>query len=290
MSSPFDFDAPPDRYAVMGNPISHSKSPQIHSAFARETKQRLEYTAIQVDAGGLEQAIGNFRANGGKGLNITVPFKQDAWRLVDERSPVAEQAGAVNTIVFRDDGSLYGDNTDGKGLVRDITVNNGIPIRGKRVLLMGAGGAARGVLRPLLDEAPTRLVIANRTADRATGLAAAFQASTVKNHAKPIITGCGYDELPGQQFDLVINATAASLHGELPPLPDDLLAAGACCYDMMYGDEPTIFLRWAAEHGAVVCLDGLGMLVEQAAAAFELWRGVRPDGPAVIRMLRQVNG
>jgi shikimate dehydrogenase len=289
MSSLFDFDAPPDRYAVMGNPVSHSKSPQIHSAFARQTGQRLEYTAIQVDAGGLEQAVGNFRANGGKGLNITVPFKQDAWRLVDTRSPAAEQAGAVNTIVFRDNGGLHGDNTDGTGLVRDITDNNHITIHGKRLLLMGAGGAARGVLRPLLDEAPENLVIVNRTADRAISLAAAFQPrqqDTATDGDNEAINGCGYDELPGQQFDLVINATAASLHGELPPLPDGLLADGACCYDMMYGDEPTVFLRWAQAHGAVACVDGLGMLVEQAAAAFELWRGVRPDSRAVIAILR----
>ena len=281
-----------DRYAVMGNPIDHSKSPQIHSAFAQQTGQRLEYTAIQVDPGGLEQAVGNFRANGGKGLNITVPFKQDAWRLVDSHSPDALEAGAVNTIVFRDDGSLYGDNTDGKGLVRDITVNNEIPIHGKRVLLMGAGGAARGVLRPLLAEDPKQLVIVNRTADRAISLASVFQPKDRMLHPRDFESfhGCGYEDLPGQQFDLVINATAASLHGELPPLPDDLLAAGACCYDMMYGDEPTVFLRWAKDHGAAVCLDGLGMLVEQAAAAFELWRGVHPDGPAVIRMLREAAG
>lgn len=290
MTSLFDFDAPPDRYAVMGNPISHSKSPQIHAAFARQTGQRLEYTAIQVDAGGLEQAIGNFRANGGKGLNITVPFKQDAWRLVDERSAVAELAGAVNTIVFRDDGRLYGDNTDGRGLVRDITVNNGITIRGKRVLLMGAGGAARGVLRPLLDEVPAQLVIVNRTTDRAVSLATVFtpSAETARRStdSQLVIHGCGYEDLRGRQFDVVINATAASLYGELPPLPDDLLASGACAYDMMYGDEPTVFLRWAKDHGAGTYLDGLGMLVEQAAAAFELWRGVHPDGLAVITALR----
>lgn len=287
MSSLFDFDAPPDRYAVMGNPIDHSKSPQIHSAFARQTGQHLEYTAIQVDAGGLEQAVGNFHANGGKGLNITVPFKQDAWRLVDTHSEDAQQAGAVNTIVFRDDGSLYGDNTDGKGLVRDITVNNSFPIGAKRVLLMGAGGAARGVLRPIMAQGPEHLLIVNRTADRASDLVAAFLSSQLKTGAVRGISGCGYDDLPGQQFDLVINATAASLHNELPPLPDDLLASEACCYDMMYADEPTIFLRWARDHGAAVCVDGLGMLVEQAAAAFELWRGVRPDSRAVIRMLRE---
>ena len=253
MSSLFDFDTAPDRYAVMGNPISHSKSPQIHTEFARQTGQQLEYTAIQVDAGGFDQAVGNFQASGGKGLNITVPFKQDAWRLVDKYSPDAAQAGAVNTIVFHDDGSLYGDNTDGIGLVRDITVNHRQRLQGQRLLLMGAGGAARGVLRPLLNEDPAQLVIVNRTADKARALASDFN--------NKIVEGCGYSDLQDQQFDVVINATAASLHGDLPPLPDKLLTPQACCYDMMYGKEPTIFLHWAKQHGAGLCLDGLGMLV-----------------------------
>jgi len=282
MSSLFDFDAPPDRYAVMGNPITHSKSPQIHSAFAQQTGQRMEYTAIQVDPGGLDQAIGNFQANGGKGLNITVPFKQDAWQLVHSRSADAEQAGAVNTIIIQDDGHLHGDNTDGLGLVRDITTNNGIPIRNHRILLMGAGGAARGVIQPLLAALPSQLVIANRTADRAINLAHRFQSL----RGNTTIKACGYNELSGQDFDLVINATAASLNGKLPPLPDDLLAEGACCYDMMYGIEPTVFLRWAKQHGAATCLDGLGMLVEQAAASFQIWRGKSPNSQAVIHMLR----
>jgi shikimate dehydrogenase len=279
MSDLFDFDSRPDRYAVMGNPISHSKSPQIHAAFARQTGQRMEYTAIQVDAGGFDQAVGNFQANGGKGLNITVPFKQEAWRLVNTHSPDAALAGAVNTIVFQADGSLHGDNTDGIGLIRDITINHRRPVRAQRILLLGAGGAARGVLRPLLAEKPARLVIANRTADRARMLAADFDNSSG-------VMGCGYPELDGQQFDIIINATAASLQGELPPLPETILAPQACCYDMMYGKEPTVFLRWASRHGANLCLDGLGMLVEQAAAAFELWRQVHPDTAAVIRLLR----
>jgi len=290
MSSLFDFDALPDRYAVMGNPIAHSKSPQIHSAFAHQTDQRMEYTAIQVDPGGLKQAVGNFQANGGKGLNITVPFKQDAWQLVDKRSTDAEQAGAVNTIALQADGKLYGDNTDGIGLVRDITINNNTTITGKRILLMGAGGAARGVIRPLLAEQPARLVIVNRTADKATNLAAMFQPISDKSpnqkHCADIIEGCGYADLKGQQFDLIINATAASLNGELPPLADGLPTNSACCYDMMYGDKPTVFLEWAQQQGAALCVDGLGMLVEQAAASFELWRGIRPDSQAVIKQLR----
>ena len=276
----FDFNAGPDRYAVMGNPISHSQSPFIHAEFARQTGQRMEYTAIQVDAGGFDQAVGNFQASGGKGLNVTLPFKQEAWRLVSKHSPDAARAGAVNTIVFQDDGDLYGDNTDGVGLVRDIRVNHQYQIGGQRLLLMGAGGAARGVLGPLLAEGPARLVIANRTADRALALAADFSGQLT-------VTGCGYTDLQGQQFDLIINATAASLQGELPPLPDNILASQACCYDMMYGKGTTVFLHWAGQQGAGLCLDGLGMLVEQAAAAFELWRGVRPDSAAVIRLLRE---
>jgi len=284
----FDFDTTPDRYAVMGNPISHSKSPQIHTEFARQTRQRLEYTAIQVDDGGFDQAVGNFQGNGGKGLNVTVPFKQEAWRLVNKHSPDAARAGAVNTIVLQADGTLYGDNTDGIGLIRDISVNHGIQIRAKRLLLMGAGGAARGVLQPLMAAGPAQLVIVNRTADKARALAADFNhQATVSGSHVPVITGCGYPELQNQQFDIIINATAASLQGDLPPLPDNILAPRACCYDMMYGREPTVFLRWASEHEAGQCIDGLGMLVEQAAAAFELWRGIRPETAPVITLLRQ---
>jgi len=276
----FDFESPTDHYAVMGNPIAHSLSPFIHTEFARQTGQKMEYTAIQVDAGGFDQAVGNFKASGGKGLNVTLPFKQEAWRLVDSHSPDAARAGAVNTIVFQQDGRLHGDNTDGAGLVRDIVVNHRYQIRGRRLLLMGAGGAARGVLHPLLAQGPAELVIANRTADRAVALAADFKGT-------PMVSGCGYSELSQRQFDLLINATAASLHGDLPPLPENILASQACCYDMMYGQGTTVFLQWASEHGAAVCVDGLGMLVEQAAAAFELWRRVRPDSMAVIRLLRQ---
>ncbi len=279
MSSLFDFDAPPDRYAVMGNPIAHSKSPLIHAAFARQTGQRMVYEAIQVDEGGFPQAVGNFQASGGKGLNITVPFKREAWELADERSGRAEAAGAVNTYLFRPDGGIYGDNTDGVGLVRDLGGNHGAVICGRRLLVLGAGGAVRGVLGPLLAERPAVLVIANRTVHRAEALAAAFA-------GEGPVTGCGFDDLAGERFDLVINGTAASLRGEALPLPPDILAPGAWCYDMMYGSEPTPFLRWAAAQGAAHCLDGLGMLVEQAAESFFLWRGVRPETAPVIAMLR----
>ena len=274
-----DFDAKPDQYAVMGNPIAHSKSPQIHTQFARQTGQRLEYSAILVDHGGFDQAAGNFQAAGGKGINVTVPFKQDAWRLVDERSSRAERAGAVNTIKFSKDGRLFGENTDGIGLVRDLVFNHGVTIKGQRLLVLGAGGAVRGVLEPLLAEEPGQLVIANRTVDKARVLANEFG-------DLGSVEGCGFDDLAGRQFDIVINGTAASLQGELPPLPEAILAEGAVCYDMMYAAEPTAFMRWAITEGARVSLDGLGMLVEQAAESFKLWRGIRPDTEVVIQAIR----
>jgi len=278
MSDLFDFSRRHDDYAVMGNPVAHSKSPRIHTLFAEQTGEPVHYEAIQVDPGGLPQAVGNFDANGGKGLNITVPFKQEAWALVSERSERAERAGAVNTIKFIDK-TLFGDNTDGIGLVNDL-LNHRIAIKDKKVLLMGAGGAARGVLAPLLEQRPAQLVIVNRTADKARDLANAF-------HDLGPIEGCGYEALQGEQFDLVINATAASLQGELPPLPDNLLADGAACYDMMYGAGPTTFMQWASTHGAATVLDGLGMLVEQAAESFYIWRGVRPETQPVINQLRR---
>lgn len=279
MSDPFNFTAPPDQYAVMGNPISHSKSPQIHALFAQQTQQRMVYSAIQVDPGGFKQAVGNFRANGGKGLNVTVPFKREAWEMVDAHTARALRAGAVNTLVFDRDGTLRGDNTDGIGLTRDLRDNHGVTLRGKRVLILGAGGAVRGVLEPLLHEKPELLVIANRTVERATELETEFRDAGA-------LHGCGFEDLAQWKFDVVINGTAASLAGDLPPLPDALLAPGACCYDMMYAAEPTVFMRWAQSHGAARNADGLGMLVEQAAESFFVWRGVRPDTVLVIAAIR----
>jgi shikimate dehydrogenase len=278
MSSLFDFDKPAI-YAVMGNPISHSKSPRIHGLFAEQTGQRLQYTAIQVDPGGFEQAVSNFVANGGRGLNVTVPFKTNAWELVDSRTPRAALAGAVNTIEVQAQGVLHGDNTDGVGLVTDIVHNQGGSIAAKAVLLLGAGGAARGVLSPLLEQDPTELVIANRTEDRAIALAQTFARLGA-------VSGCGFNDLAGRRFDMVINATSASLQGELPPLPEQLLAPGAWCYDMMYGAMATPFMQWAEHHGATKVSDGLGMLVEQAAESFLLWRKLRPQTAPVIATLR----
>ncbi len=281
MSSLFDFDAAPDQYAVMGNPISHSKSPLIHSEFARQTRQNMIYNAIQVDDGGFEQAVGNFHGNGGKGLNITVPFKREAWELADELSLEAEYAGAVNTLMFDEDGRSYGHNTDGIGLMRDITINHRSRITGKRVLILGAGGAVRGILHPLAAHHPQQVFIANRTPDRARELAGEFSS----DHMRP--AGGGFGDTPTDEpFDLIINGTSASLQGDLPPIPASAVAAHTICYDMMYGKEPTVFLQWAGKLGTASLIDGLGMLVEQAAESFLLWRNVRPDTAPVIVKLR----
>lgn len=269
-----------DRYAVMGNPIAHSKSPKIHALFAQQTHQQLSYEALLVPLDGFAAAVAEFRASGGKGLNVTVPFKQEAWALESQQTDRARRAGAVNTLWFRDDGSILADTTDGVGLVRDLTRNHGVELSAKRILILGAGGAVRGVLEPLLQQSPATVVVANRTASKAEALAQLFGDMGT-------ISGCGFDGLHGEQFDLVINGTAASLEGEVPPLPDDLLSDDACCYDMMYGADPTPFQLWATGRGAVQALDGLGMLVEQAAESFHLWRGVRPETNPVIAALRQ---
>lgn len=269
-----------DRYAVMGNPIAHSKSPRIHTLFARQTDQQLQYEAIRVESGNLAGAVGNFLAGSGKGLNITVPLKEEAWTLVDRHSDRAERAGAVNTLVLSEDGHHFGDNTDGTGLLRDLLLNHGATLQNKRLLLVGAGGAARGVIEPLLLTKPSLLVIANRTAEKAVELAQRF---CDLGHTE----GCGLDAVDGQQFDLIINATAASLAGQVPALPDSVITKDSWCYDMMYGDRPTAFMDWAQQRGAAHCMDGLGMLVEQAAESFFLWRNIRPDTGPVIQALRQ---
>jgi shikimate dehydrogenase len=268
-----------NRYAVMGNPIAHSKSPRIHGLFAAQTGQELEYTAILVEPGNFANAVAEFQSQGGRGLNITVPFKQEAWALADMRTARAERAGAVNTLVLSESGKHFGDTTDGAGLVRDLTVNHGARLTGKRLLLVGAGGAARGVVEALLNEKPALLVIANRTPEKAVELARSFCSL---GHTE----GCGLDELEGQGFDIIINATAASLSGEVPALPASVVTPESWCYDMMYAHKPTAFMNWASERGARRVMDGLGMLVEQAAESFYLWHGVRPDTAPVIKELR----
>lgn len=269
----------PQRYAVMGNPIAHSLSPRIHTLFARQTGEHLVYERILVPIEGLPAALTEFETSGGCGLNITVPFKLQAWGLVERRSERAERSGAVNTIAMTPQGRL-GDNTDGVGLVRDLRSNHGVELRMRRVLILGAGGAVRGVLPDLLAEAPDEVVIANRTYYRAEQLAACY--SDLGR-----VAACEFAELAGERFDLIINGTSAGLSGEIPTLPETLRLAGAIVYDMLYGDSPTVFCRWALGQGAARALDGLGMLVEQAAESFHLWRGVLPQTAAVIEALRR---
>lgn len=267
-----------DHYCVFGNPISHSKSPLIHSAFARQTGEDLSYSAILAPLDGFATSVHAFVTAGGRGANVTVPFKEQAWQLVSRRTARAELAGAVNTLLFGNTG-IVGDNTDGAGLLRDITLNLHYPLLGRRVLLLGAGGAARGVSGPLLSARPASLVIANRTAARAHALAEHFAQLGA-------VTGSDYSELAGQSFDIVINATSASLGDALLPLPPGLFAVGSLAYEMMYGRDDTPFLAFARAQGAEQLADGLGMLVEQAAEAFYLWRGVRPDISPVLALLR----
>jgi len=271
-----------DRYAVVGNPIAHSRSPEIHAAFARQTGQDIEYSRLLAPIDGFRRTVEAFRAAGGKGVNVTVPFKLEAFDLADEISQRARDAEAVNFLEF-EDGRIRADNTDGVGLVRDIVHNLGFGLAAKRVLLMGAGGAAQGVLTPVLEREPSILTIANRTVEKALRLAETYRRKAVA--ASSVLSGLSFDELAGHHFDLVINATSTSLQGALPPLPADVFAAGALAYDMMYGTGPMPFLTFAAAHGAKTS-DGLGMLIEQAAESFLLWRGVRPDTAPVIALLR----
>lgn len=270
-----------DRYCVFGHPIGHSKSPQIHAAFAAQSADTMEYTAIEAPRDDFVGAWRDFVAAGGRGANVTVPFKEEAFRLCEVLTPRARRAGAVNTLVLGKDGRTFGDTTDGIGLVRDLQYH-GVTLAGARVLVLGAGGAVRGVIEPLLAEGPAEVMIANRTAEKAAGLATDFAALT---DGQTRLHGGGFDAVTGP-FDVVVNGTSASLGGDLPPLPDDLFAPGATAYDMMYGAKPTVFLAWASERGARP-VDGLGMLVEQAAESFYQWRQRRPDTAPVRDMLRQ---
>ena len=266
-----------DRYVVIGNPIEHSKSPAIHTQFALQTQQALAYERLLVALDGFDAAIKNLIASGVRGANVTLPFKLDAYHIATDLTPRARAAGAVNTLKFEDN-KIIGDNTDGVGLVRDIVVNAGISLQSRRILLLGAGGAARGVILPLLSELPAELVIANRTVQKAQDLLAQFHGHSVA------LSASSFDALSGE-FDVVINATSASLSDGLPSISSSLFNEKSFIYDMMYGAKPTNFMRWAVEKKATV-RDGLGMLVEQAAESFELWRGVRPDTAPVYALLR----
>lgn len=269
-----------DRYAVVGNPVAHSLSPRIHVSFAEQTQQPMSYKAIELAIDNFPLELLELQRQGLKGANVTVPFKQQAWKICSHRSPRAEQAGAVNTLSFMDNGDICGDNTDGTGLTRDLQDNHEIPIQHKKILILGAGGAVRGVLAPLLALKPDSILIANRTLKKAEKLAAEISATGT-------IYTCSYDDLGADKFDLIINATAAGLSNQVPPLSEKAIGSSTICYDMMYQlDSPTAFVTWARDRGAARAIDGLGMLVEQAAESFYIWRGVRVDTTEVINNLR----
>jgi len=270
-----------DRYAVVGNPVAHSKSPLIHAEFARQTGEDIEYGRLLAPLNGFRATVDEFRQAGGKGLNVTLPFKLEAYALSDVHSERALDAEAVNTLKFDAD-RVLGDNTDGVGLVRDLQTNLGFGLAGKRILVMGAGGAAQGVLAPLLAALPAVLVVGNRTVDKAEGL-------VVRLHGRSPSVALGassYEALRGAAFDVVINATSASLSDMVPELPPGTFAPGSLAYDMMYGKGLTAFLALAQRQGAAHLADGLGMLVEQAAESFYIWRGVRPQTAPVIAQLK----
>ena len=267
------------QYAVVGNPVKHSKSPRIHSLFASQTGIDLAYIAIQLKPENFEAGVRKFFADGGAGLNVTVPFKEKAFLLADSCSERASLAQAVNTLCVDGDGALIGDNTDGVGLVRDIKGNHQFEIRQRRILLLGAGGAVRGALSALVAEDPAEITIANRTPGKALQLKAEF------GHLADL-TAVGFGELDATAFDLVINGTSLGLEGKLPPISKAVISSACCCYDMVYADSDTVFVRWARDNGAVLALDGLGMLVEQAAESFAIWHGLRPQTLSVISQLR----
>jgi shikimate dehydrogenase len=268
-----------DNYAVMGNPVYHSKSPLIHKVFAEQTGQKLFYQAIYVELNAFSSAIQTFSKHGGKGLNITLPFKGEAYQCATRLSDRARMAQAVNTLTFHKEGVVDGDNTDGIGLVRDLA-NNYIEVSGRRILIIGAGGAVRGILSPLLQLEPEGITVANRTFSRAQDLVSSYKGTSE-------LVACELDTLARLgSFDLVINGTSSGLSGELPSLPESIINAETSCYDMVYGDIEPVFVKWSRNVGANIALDGLGMLVEQAAESFYIWRGVRPETAPVIAMLR----
>lgn len=272
--------AEPDPYGVVGHPIGHSLSPFIHGMFARETRQAMSYRLYDVTAADFSGFVAGFFDRGGRGLNITVPHKIVAVEAANELTPRAAHAAAVNTLAVRDDGTILGDNTDGVGLVRDLCDNLGLVVTNRRILIVGAGGATRGILAPLLGLAPTLVVIANRSPDRAAALAAAFSDLGATH-------GVGFEDIVAEPFDLIINATSASLSGEMPPVPAAAVGRATVCYDLAYGRAATAFVDWARAHGAAQALQGWGMLVEQAAEAFRLWRGIRPTTSTVLAALKE---
>ena len=267
-----------DRYGVMGYPVSHSRSPLIHRLFAMQTGQELQYELLQVSPDKLETAIHQFQRTGGKGLNITLPHKAAVAKLVDQTSYRAQIAGAVNTLTFKD-GEIHGDNTDGVGLLRDLTVNLGLNLNHANILILGAGGATRGIVAPLLETQAASLCIANRTLGRAVALVDQFK------DMGPV-SSCRFDSVPvTEPYDLVINATSASVRGEIPPYPEAVISAATFCYDLSYSLSPTPFVVWARERGCAQSVMGWGMLVEQAAESFYIWRDVMPDTAPVLKQM-----
>jgi shikimate dehydrogenase len=266
-----------DQYCVFGNPIEQSRSPFIHQEFAKQMQQTITYHKQYVELDNFPQAVNHFMSIGGKGANVTVPFKEQALQLCDQLSVAAKKAGAVNTLTFIN-GKIIGDNTDGLGLVQDL-FRNQLTLQGSRILLLGAGGAAKGVLLPLLNENPTAIVIANRTINKAKQLC--YQYNDERLHAY------GFNEIPQQSFDLIINATSASLRGKYPVIPPQLIQANTVCYDMVYSKQLTPFLQWAKANGSETVVDGVGMLVAQAAASFNIWRHCLPQTAAVINKLKK---
>lgn len=268
-----------DRYAVIGYPVKHSRSPFIHAMFAKQCDQQMSYQLLEVAPEQLATTVPQFFADGGKGLNVTVPHKQAVMSMVKYRSPRAEFAGAINTIMVLQDNELMGDNTDGVGLLNDLTNNLKFDLKNKRILLLGAGGAARGVIAPLLQQHPDVVVVANRNVQRAMQLTEEF-----KNLGS--LQSSSFAQVETKAFDLIINATSASLQGDMPDVPQTVIGEQTVCYDMAYGKDDTVFTQWAKQHGAARAVQGWGMLVEQAAEAFFLWRGVRPDTAPVLAALQ----
>jgi len=265
-----------DKYCVFGNPIKHSRSPFIHQSFAKTAKQTLHYDTCLVDLDGFSEAVNDFITQGGKGANVTVPFKEEALALADELSDRARLAGAVNTLIFKE-GKILGDNTDGEGLVQDL-LRNIVQLKSSRILLLGAGGAAKGVILPLLAQNPKSITIANRTISKAESLIEQFDNDK--------LLACGFEQTNEHEFDLIINATSASLSGKLPAISSSIIKSNTVCYDMVYGQSMTPFLAWAKCQGANNVIDGLGMLVGQAAESFDIWRGVKPSVEPVLNELR----
>jgi shikimate dehydrogenase len=279
--SSINLDSSISNYAVFGNPVKHSKSPQIHSLFAEQTGIDLNYQAIEVPIDYFSKYVKFFSSQGGKGLNITVPFKEEAFSICSTLTQRAKLSGSVNTIWFDEDKNIYGDTTDGIGLINDITTNYSIDINNKSILILGAGGSVKAILEPLCKQTPKQIIIVNRTVSRAEQLAETFS-------GQGNIKACSYAELSNDSFDLIINGTSLSLAGELPPIPATVIKNNSCCYDLMYSDTNTVFMEWAIEQGASKVIDGLGMLVEQAAESFFIWHGVKPDTIPVIKSLRRL--